>query len=287
MTLCNMTIEGGARAGLIAPDETTFDYLMGRPRAPKGGAWEWRCATGRRSSPMPDAHFDREVTLDAAKLPPMVTWGTSPEDVVAITGAGARSGRRSPTRHKRASRERSARLHGPEARPADHRHRARPRLHRLVHQQPHRGPARRREGRRGPQGREPRPRHGRAGLRPGEGRRPRPKGLDEIFHDAGFEWREPGCSMCLGMNPDQLAPRRALRLDLQPQLRGPPGPRRAHPPGLAANGGGGGDRRPFRRHPHVPLDTGHAASSTSRMGGTREGSRRRADVWERRLPDDA
>ena len=73
------------------------------------------------------------------------------------------------------------------------------------------------------------------------------EGLDKIFIEAGFEWREPGCSMCLGMNPDQLKPRRALRLDLEPQLRGPPGLPRPHAPGLAGHGGGRGDRRAFRR----------------------------------------
>ncbi len=79
------------------------------------------------------------------------------------------------------------------------------------------------------------------------------EGLDKVFLDAGFEWREPGCSMCLGMNPDKLRPGAALRLDLEPQLRGPPGAARAHPPRVAADGGGGGDRRSVRRCEGVAL----------------------------------
>ena len=79
------------------------------------------------------------------------------------------------------------------------------------------------------------------------------EGLDRVFRDAGFDWREPGCSMCLGMNPDQLGRRRALRLDLEPQLRGPPGRRRPHPSGESRDGGRGGDRRPLRRHEDMAL----------------------------------
>jgi 3-isopropylmalate/(R)-2-methylmalate dehydratase large subunit len=87
MTVCNMSIEGGARAGLIAPDEKTFDYIKGRPRAPKGAAWDTAMRYWETLRSDPDATFDHEVSLDAASLPPIVTWGTSPEDVVAITGA--------------------------------------------------------------------------------------------------------------------------------------------------------------------------------------------------------
>ena len=86
MTVCNMTIEAGARAGLIAPDETTFDYVQGKPRAPKGGQWELAINYWRTLVSDAGAHFDREVTLDAADIAPQVTWGTSPEDVLPITG---------------------------------------------------------------------------------------------------------------------------------------------------------------------------------------------------------
>ena len=80
------------------------------------------------------------------------------------------------------------------------------------------------------------------------------EGLDKIFMAAGFDWREPGCSMCLAMNDDRLKPRRALRLDLEPQFRGPPGLQGPHPSRLAGHGGGRGDRRPFRRHPRLGTD---------------------------------
>ena len=86
MTVCNMSIEGGARAGLIAPDETTFAYIKGRPRAPKGAAWDMAMRYWETLYSEEGAHFDREVRLDAAKLPPLVTWGTSPENVVTIDG---------------------------------------------------------------------------------------------------------------------------------------------------------------------------------------------------------
>ncbi|TVQ53807.1 MAG: 3-isopropylmalate dehydratase large subunit, partial [Rhodobacteraceae bacterium] len=86
MTVCNMAIEGGARAGLIAPDEKTFAYVMGRPKAPKGAAWEMALAAWRDLYTDEGAHFDKVVTLDAAKIAPVVTWGTSPEDVLPITG---------------------------------------------------------------------------------------------------------------------------------------------------------------------------------------------------------
>src|SRR5258706_5497899 len=86
MTLCNLTIEAGARAGLVAPDETTFDYLRGRPAAPKGAAWEMALPYWQGFFSDPDAHFDREITIDAGAIAPLVTWGTSPEDVIAVTG---------------------------------------------------------------------------------------------------------------------------------------------------------------------------------------------------------
>src|SRR5215468_3432233 len=87
MTVCNMSIEGGARAGMIAPDEKTFDYVKGRPRAPKGAGWDIARRYWERLPSDAGAAFEREVRLDGANLPPLVTWGTSPEDVVAITGA--------------------------------------------------------------------------------------------------------------------------------------------------------------------------------------------------------
>src|SRR5690606_38346157 len=86
MTICNMSIEGGARAGMIAPDETTFAYIKDRPRAPRGKAWEMARAYWETLHTDEGAPFDRVVKLDAANLPPLVTWGFSPEDVVSVTG---------------------------------------------------------------------------------------------------------------------------------------------------------------------------------------------------------
>src|SRR3546814_2967132 len=86
MTVCNMTIEAGARAGMIAPDETTFEYLKGRPMAPKGAAWEAAVAYWRTLPSDAGATYDKEVTLDASEIVPQVTWGTSPQDVVPVTG---------------------------------------------------------------------------------------------------------------------------------------------------------------------------------------------------------
>ena len=152
------------------------------------------------------AHFDREIVLDAEKLPPLVTWGTSPEQVVSIAG-------RVPVpaeiadETKRKAADALARLYGPEGRREDHRHRARPRVHRLLHQWPHRGSAR--GGASVVAGKQVNA-NVRAMIVPGSGlvkAQAEAEGLDKIFKDAGFEWREPGCSMCLGMNPDQLAPR--------------------------------------------------------------------------------
>ena len=141
MTVCNMSVEAGAKAGFIAPDEKAYAYLKDRPKAPKGKLWD----DARRyweTLPTDDgAHFDREVRLDAAKLPPIVTWGTSPEQVASITGrvpVAVRDRRRAQAARRRAL----AAIHGPQGRREDHRHRDRPRVHRLLHQLAHRGPAR-------------------------------------------------------------------------------------------------------------------------------------------------
>jgi 3-isopropylmalate/(R)-2-methylmalate dehydratase large subunit len=204
MTLCNLTIEGGARAGLVAPDETTFDYLRGRPSAPKGGAWDIALASWKTLFSDPDAVFDREVRIDASVIAPLVTWGTSPEDVVPVTGV-APSPEAFPSPDKRAAVVRALEYMGLEAgqpiasakvdvvfigsctnsRIEDLRIAAD-----IV------------------RGRSVAP-GVRAMVVPGSGlvkAQAEEEGLDEIFRAAGFDWREPGCSMCLGMNPDRLAP---------------------------------------------------------------------------------
>ena len=240
MTICNMTIEGGGRAGMIAPDETTLRVDRGPPGRAAGLRRRRRAlaraAHRRRRELRPRADRRRRRAVAARDL------GDDPGD----GGAGHRLGARPAVRRRRARAE----VHGPRGRDADAGHPPRPRLHRLVHELAHRRPARRRRARRGPQGRLQRQRHGRPGLpargRPGRGggarrRLPRRRlrlALGRLLDVPGDEPRHPPA-------------RRALRLDLEPQLRGPPGPRRAHAPRLAADGRRRRDRRPLRRHQGV------------------------------------
>ena len=142
MTMCNMTIEGGARAGMVAPDDTTFAYLEGRPFVPRGKEFQEAVSYWKSLVTDPDAKYDSTVTIEADKLAPMVTWGTNPGMVTQVTDrvpdpAFVQRSRRSESGRKR------ARLHGSEAGNADGRYCARPRIHRLVHQFAHRGFARR------------------------------------------------------------------------------------------------------------------------------------------------
>ena len=151
------------------------------------------------------AHFDKVVVLDAAKLPPIVSWGSSPEDVVSVHGV-VPDPDEIADENKRASKQRALDYMGltPGTKITDID--ARPRLHRLLHQRPHRGSARRRQGGRGPEGQR---RRVDAMIVPGSGlvkEQAEAEGLDKIFIAAGFDWREPGCSMCLAMNDDRLKP---------------------------------------------------------------------------------
>ncbi|HEX9905012.1 MAG TPA: 3-isopropylmalate dehydratase large subunit [Propylenella sp.] len=204
MTVCNMSIEGGARAGMIAPDETTYAYIKDRPRAPKGKAWDMARAWWERLPSDEGAHFDREVRLDGGRLPPVVTWGSSPEDVVAVTGA-VPDPDLIEDESKRASKWRALKYMGltPGTRITDIK------LDRIFigsctngRMEDLRAAARVVEGR-----------HINENLSamvvPGSGlvkAAAEAEGLDRIFKAAGFEWREPGCSMCLAMNADKLAP---------------------------------------------------------------------------------
>ncbi|MBI1200613.1 MAG: 3-isopropylmalate dehydratase large subunit [Phenylobacterium sp.] len=204
MTLCNLTIEGGARAGLVAPDETTFEYLKGRPATPKGGAWEMAVGYWKTFFSDEDAVFDREIVLDAAKIAPSVTWGTSPEDVVAVTGT-VPAPDSFATPDKRASAVRALDYMGLEA--------GQPITEAKIDVvfigsctnsriEDLRSAAKIAEGRQVAEG-------VRAMVVPGSGlvrAQAEEEGLDQVFKAAGFEWREPGCSMCLGMNPDRLSP---------------------------------------------------------------------------------
>ena len=148
MTVCNMSIEGGARAGMIAPDEKTYAYLKGRPKAPKGAAWDMAMRYWETLQTDEGAHFDREIRLDAAKLPPIVTWGTSPEDVISITGVVPDPAEIAGREQARSPSERALDYMGlkPGTKITDIQLDVR--LDRLLHQRPHRGPARGRQGRR-------------------------------------------------------------------------------------------------------------------------------------------
>ncbi len=203
LTVCNMSIEAGARAGLIAPDETTFAYLKGRPMAPKGEAWDRALAYWKTLHTDPGAEFDTSVVIDAATIAPTVTWGTSPEDVVPISGhvpapesfadegkreAAAKSldymGLTPGTAMKDVAVENifigsctNSRIEDLRAAAAVLKGRSKADNVRW------------------------------AIVVPGSGlvkRQAEEEGLDRIFLDAGFEWREPGCSACLGMNPDKI-----------------------------------------------------------------------------------
>ena len=204
MTVCNMSIEGGARAGMIAPDEKTYVYLKDRPKSPKGELWDRARAYWDTLRTDEGAYFDEIVRLDAGSLPPIVSWGTSPQDVVAVGGIVPKV-EHGATEAKRASIKRSLEymgLRGGEkigdleidrvfigsctnGRIEDLRAAASVVAGRKVAERVN------------------------AMVVPGSGlvkAQAEAEGLDAIFKAAGFEWREPGCSMCLAMNPDKLAP---------------------------------------------------------------------------------
>jgi 3-isopropylmalate/(R)-2-methylmalate dehydratase large subunit len=204
MTVCNMSVEAGAKAGFIAPDEKTFVYLKDRPKSPKGKQWDeaMRYWEGLHSDE--GAHFDREIRLDASKLPPLVTWGTNPEQVASVTGQVPRP-QDIVDENKRRAAETSLSYMGlkggekitdiaidrvfigscTNARIEDLRAVARVVDGKRVNA------------------------NVKAMVVPGSGlikEQAEAEGIDKILLKAGFEWREPGCSMCLAMNPDKLAP---------------------------------------------------------------------------------
>jgi 3-isopropylmalate/(R)-2-methylmalate dehydratase large subunit len=205
LTLCNMAIEAGARSGLVAVDEKTIDYVRGRPMAPDGRMWDLAVAAWRDLASDPGAAFDRELHIDAADIRPCVTWGTSPEMVVSIDGVVPdperepdpvrREGMRNALRYMDLVPGTPMRAIGIDkvfigsctnARIEDLRAAA------VV-----------------AKGRHVSDRVKLAIVVPGSGlvkKQAEREGLDRIFRDAGFEWREPGCSMCLGMNEDRLNP---------------------------------------------------------------------------------
>ena len=204
MTICNMSIEGGARAGMIAPDETTYSYIEGRPRAPKGRSWDEARAYWETLVSDDDAHFDRIVTLDAANLPPIVSWGSSPEDVVSVTGA-VPDPDDIEDETKRSSKKRALDYMGltPGTKITDIA------LDRVFIGSCTNGRIEDLRAVAGVvKGRKVNERVD-AMIVPGSGlvkQQAEQEGLDTIFKAAGFDWREPGCSMCLAMNDDRLKP---------------------------------------------------------------------------------
>ena len=202
LTIANMSIEGGARAGMIAPDETTFAYLKGRPMAPQGEDWARAVEWWRMLPSDAGARYDKVVRLEASDIAPALTWGTSPEDVVPITGSVPAPDSFADA-SKRAAAQKSLDYMGltPGMRMQDV-----PIQHVFIGSctnsriEDLRAAASVANGRRVADG-------VRALVVPGSGlvkRQAEAEGLDRIFTAAGFEWREPGCSMCLAMNPDKV-----------------------------------------------------------------------------------
>ncbi len=204
MTVCNMAIEGGARAGLIAPDETTFRYVCGRRFAPKGAAWERALDYWKTLPSDPGAKYDREVKINAGELAPQVTWGTNPGMVVPVTSA-VPDPKAAQDDAQRQSAERALEYMGLKAGTP---------VQKIAIDRVFIGSCTNgrledlRAAARVVTGYKVNP-HVHAMVVPGsqqvkaEAER---EGLDKVFREAGFEWRESGCSMCLGMNPDILSP---------------------------------------------------------------------------------
>ncbi len=204
MTVCNMTIEAGARAGMIAPDDTTFDYLKGRPFAPQGDDWARAVAAWRQLPSDDGARFDREVRLRGADIVPQVTWGTSPEDVVPVTGV-VPDPADAPNEGKRQSMRRALDYMGLTAgMPITDIAVDRVFIGSCTNS--------RIEDLRSAAGVVAGGRVAdtvKAMVVPGSGQvkaAAEAEGLHRVFEEAGFEWREPGCSMCVGMNNDLIGP---------------------------------------------------------------------------------
>ena len=204
MTICNMTIEGGARAGLIAPDEKTFEYIKGKPKAPSGAAFDMAVEYWKTLKTDEGAHFDKVVELDAANLPPIVSWGSSPEDVISVNGVVPNPAELEDET-QRTSKQRALDYMGLIA--------GTPmtdiKLDRVFigsctngRIEDLRAVAQVVEGKKVADTVD-------AMIVPGSGlvkEMAEREGLDKIFKEAGFDWREPGCSMCLAMNDDRLKP---------------------------------------------------------------------------------
>jgi 3-isopropylmalate/(R)-2-methylmalate dehydratase large subunit len=204
MTICNMSIEGGARGGLIAPDETTFAFLKGRPMAPKAGAYEQAVAYWRTLPSDPGASYDKEVSLAAAAIIPQVTWGTSPQDVLPITGKVPNPAEIAEEAKRQAMERALAYMGLTPGTPLESVAIDRVFIGSCTNGRIEdlRAAAAVAKGRKVAG-------NVQAMVVPGSGlvkHQAEEEGLDRIFREAGFEWREPGCSMCLAMNADKLEP---------------------------------------------------------------------------------
>ena len=222
MTVCNMTIEGGARAGLVAPDETTFEYVRGRPHAPEGADWDAAVARWRELSTDDDAVFDAEVVIPGAEIAPFVTWGTNPAQSAAVTDS-VPDPASMETASARESAERALAYQGLQA--------GTPITDIAVDRvfigsctngriEDLRAAAAAIKGGRVAEGVS-------AMIVPGSGlvkQQAEAEGLADLFRDAGFEWREAGCSMCLGMNPDILSPQERCASTSNRNFEGRQGP---------------------------------------------------------------
>ncbi len=205
MTICNMSIEAGARAGLIAPDEKTFNYLKDKPMSPKKGNWDQALNYWSKLRSDPGAKFDREVKIKGEEISPMVTWGTSPQDVVPITGS-IPDPEKEKNEDKKASMNRSLQYMGlkPNTKITDIK------VDRIFIGSCTNGRiGDLRDAAKIIKGKKI-AKHINAMVVPGSGlvkKKAEEEGIDKIFKEAGFEWREPGCSMCLAMNADKLNPK--------------------------------------------------------------------------------
>jgi 3-isopropylmalate/(R)-2-methylmalate dehydratase large subunit len=221
MTVCNMSIEAGARAGMVAPDEATFEWLRGRPHAPQGAAWDAAVKAWRELATDEGASFDAEVRIDASEIAPMVTWGNSPEDVAPITGTVPRPG--AVPAEKREALQRALDYMGLDAGqslaglPVDHVFIGSCTTGRI---EDLRSAAKVVRGRRVAPGVQ-------AWVVPGSGlvkQQAETEGLHEIFLAAGFEWRHAACSMCLGTNGDQVPAGKRCASTSNRNFRGRQGP---------------------------------------------------------------
>ena len=219
MTVCNMAIEAGARSGMVAVDDTTLNYLAGRPYAPKGELWDRAIDSWKALHSDPDADFDRTVTFDAAGIAPQVTWGTSPEMVVSIDGVVPDPDKETDSVKREGMRNALAYM---DLKPGTAITDIRP-DHVFIGSCTNARIEDLRAAAAAIRGRKVDPGIKQALVVPGSGlvkRQAEAEGLDQVFKAAGFEWREPGCSMCLAMNADRLEPETAAPLHPIATLRG-------------------------------------------------------------------